>query len=755
MKIRPALLILTLISVLAAVSMAQDETRNATVATTWQVEKYDINANLPASETDRTLTAKATLTLKNVSGSPASALTLRISPNAEVSAVSVNSANADFSKREERLDAARTLQRIAIKIPAVSPGASTTVSVDYKLPVKENSGISSLSPAGSSFLPLSFWYPTPNSWFFTRGADYAPFRIQVGGPTGLAVVSSGAQSANAFDQKFNGQPFFIAGSWDVTNSNGVSVYVPKGMGPEAQSRASELASFVSDARAFTSNLLGAAPDMPIRIVAGRRGSGFSDSGLVVVDEAVFRRPKLDAQTAMNLAEAVAKMWVGTAVSVSGEGQGAIREGLPRFIATEFIESKFGKDVGDVERSRQRSAYAAVSQRDEPLATVSQADDYYYAEAANKGAMAWRLFDKRLGRNAFFETLRANFKDSQTNLGELRSALSSEKDLADYMFDRLTDTDLMVGLPQQGSGEAKVAVRNTGGVDATVTLQAVTNTGENLSTQTTIRSASFGEVSFRTPAKIVRVEVDSEKLYPQTDYTDDTAPKELTENDELLAVKRLFDKQDFAGAEATARKVLRDMPRYDDVRILLGRSLLALGRTADAEREFTAVLGEKLPTSRSLAWANVGLGEAAAKAGQTPQAAKFADAAIAADADYGASLAARSLRKRLNIAGNAPEDIKAFFTRFDKAAVSNRKAEVDALVMPGEVTKFGSGVSGSTEQWQTQVISADPVDADTVLVETNVTVKLLNADPQSGTAVFRLTKSSGGWRLSAVDMFEVH
>ena len=78
------------------------------------------------------------------------------------------------------------------------------------------------------------------------------------------------------------------------------------------------------------------------------------------------------------------------------------------------------------------------------------------------------------------------------------------------------------------------------------------------------------------------------------------------------VKRSFDKQDFAAAEKNARIVLQTYPQFDDVRILLARALLAQGRTADAEKEFRAVSDAKLPTARSLAWANEGLGEVALK-----------------------------------------------------------------------------------------------------------------------------------------------
>jgi len=71
-----------------------------------------------------------------------------------------------------------------------------------------------------------------------------------------------------------------------------------------------------------------------------------------------------------------------------------------------------------------------------------------------------------------------------------------------------------------------------------------------------------------------------------------------------------------------------------------------------------------------------------------------------------------------------------------------------------VTRFAGGVSGSTEQWQTQVRQMDRVDANTVLVETTTSIKLLNKEPETGMAVYRLAKAGGGWKMIAVDMFEV-
>jgi tetratricopeptide (TPR) repeat protein len=276
----------------------------------------------------------------------------------------------------------------------------------------------------------------------------------------------------------------------------------------------------------------------------------------------------------------------------------------------------------------------------------------------------------------------------------------------------------------------------------------------MSASATIRATSFGEVIFKTPVKIRRIEIDRQKLYPQTDFSDDVAPRELTDSDPLLAVKRSFDKQDFAAAEKTARQVLADFPRHDDVRVLLGRSLLGLNRNADAEKEFRAVLDEKLPTSRSIAWALVGLADVAVRAGQNDQAGKFAADAIRAEGDYGASLAARNIRTRAGTRTAADPGVTAFFEQWDRAAAANQKAQLDALVLPGEASRFSGGVAGQTAAWKTEIKQVDMIDENTALVETNLAIKLLNKDPESGMAVFRLARSGSGWKVSSVDVFEV-
>ena len=729
--------------------VAQDE--NVRAAAAWQVKKYDITATLPAAE--RFLTAKAVLNLQNVGNAAGSRLTLRVSSNAEVSSVAVNNSPAAFTKGEEKLGTSRTLQRIIVTLPSVQPNGTTSVAVDYKLKIDENSGLNTISPVGSQFLPLAFWYPTPNSHYAPRGADFAPFSLTVNAPSGETIVSSGTASANAFEQKLNGQPFFLTGSWDTVEAKGVTVYLPKGAGETEKQRAGELANLAVEAKTFIASLLGGATEVPTRIVAVRRGAGFADAGTILLDYGALRRQKTDSLTAMTIAEAIAKTWLGNASLVRGEGYGTVREGLSRFIATQFIEKQFGRDVADIERLRQRTAYAAVARRDAPLIQVTPLDDYFYASTANKGAMIWRLVARNLGQTEFFNAIRPTLKEGNLSLASLRAALTTQKESLDYWFDQPTDMNLLVGLPQAVGADIKVALRNLGAIGASVTVIGLTDKGERLTSQVTIPPQSFAEAIFKTSSKIVRAEIDPEKIFPQVDFSDDIAPREFTESDALLVIKRAFDSQKPDVAEKSARTVLNVYPRFDDARIWLARALLAQNKTVEAEKEFRAVMEEKLPTGRSLAWANLGLGEIAVKSNQNAQAAKYFEEAIRADAEYGATLAARAGRSKAASGATIDESVKAFFAQFDKAAVSGTKTNVDALIISGEIPKFAGGVSGAQE-WKTTVLQVDKIDANNVLAEVRLNIRLLNREPESGTAVFLLSKAGGSWKLSSVEMFEV-
>src|SRR5205085_5966292 len=268
---------------------------------------------------------------------------------------------------------------------------------------------------------------------------------------------------------------------------------------------------------------GPAPEIPIRLVAVRRGAGFSDSGTVLIDADALRLPKLDAATALAVSETVARLWIGGQTAVRGEGGGVLRDALVRFLATEFLEKQFGRDAVQSELYRERIAYVAVAQRDGPLARATQLDSSYFASVPNRGAMFWRLVERRLGREAFMTVLRSAVQAGKTDangltLAGLREVLAGRggaalKTLMDQQLDQVVDTDLLVGLPQQRGADWVSALRNLGSSDVTVQVAGTTERGETVLAETTVPARNFGEAVFKTPAKIVRVEVDPDKLYP--------------------------------------------------------------------------------------------------------------------------------------------------------------------------------------------------------------------------------------------------
>ncbi|HKS30507.1 MAG TPA: tetratricopeptide repeat protein [Pyrinomonadaceae bacterium] len=738
---------------------AQEEARAA-----WQVTRFDITASV--GQPDRALTARATISARNVGRGAGSTLTLRINSKAEIKQVTVNNAQASFRPSPERQ---ANLQRVTINLPApVQPEGTVSVSIDYRLPLTENTGLAAISSAGSQFLPLAFWYPTPNTTFSLRGPDTAPFRLSVTGASGETIIASGKASGGTFEQTLNAQPLFLTGSWDnvegTGDARGATAYLLKGAGADERKQAESLLALAGAARAFYAGLLGQAPDAPVRIVAVTRGGGTSDGGTLLLPAAAFRRPKIDSQTALQIAEAVAKLWIGGATPVRGEGVGVITEGLSRYLANAFLEKQYGAQTADAERLRQRLAYAAVAKRDAPLARTTPLDDTYYTSVANKGAMVWRLAERLMGRDAFLGSLRTFLQkgaEGELTLELLRASLSGRggptvKTVLDALLDKPTELDLMVGLPQQRGAQSVAALRNLAEFEVTVPVAATTASGERVTADATIPARSFGEVVFKTSARITRAEIDPEKLYPQLDYSNDIAPRVRAIDEALTEARATLARGENAKAEAAAREVLTVAPSLQEARILLARAMLAAGRADEAEREFRSVMDDPLPSPVALGWATEGLGEVALRKGQSPEAVRRFTEAARVEGEYASTLAARL--NRIKAEGSAApaveESVKSFVAQLDQAIKTGGKADIDALILPGELPNFSRGIIGTRpELWQTRVLRVEPLDANRVAVDVSLSVRELGRD-QSGTAVLILSRAGSAWRLGGIEFLEV-
>jgi len=734
----------------------------------WQVNSFDVQANV--QQTERLLNAVATINATNVGNGSGRTMTLRINSKASVKSVTAGGAAANFRPiQEPRGD----LQRIEINLPAtVAPNATMSATVTYSLPVESNSGLTAISPIATQFLPLAFWYPIPNTPYSARGADTAPFHLTVNIPNAISsgVEKSGSPGSVTFDQSLYGQPFFLQGDWDklegAADAKGVIVMLEKGASADDRKHAEALMAFTAAARAFFAAALGPAPDAPIRLVAVRRGAGFTDGGTVLFDADTLRLPKLEAATALSVAETVARLWIGGQTPVRGEGGGVLRDALVRFLATQFLEKQFGADAVKSELYQQRLAYATVAQRDGPLARTSQLDSTYFASVPNRGAMFWRLVDRRLGRDVLMGVLRASLQAGKGdpngfNLPAVREALVARggdglKALLDQQLDQVVDTDLMIGLPVQRGADWVSALRNLGSIDVTVTVAATTEQGQEVRAEATVPAKNFGEAVFKTTGKIVRVEVDPDKLYPQLDYGNDVMPRAKDLSAALNEASLQLGGQDFAKAEATARAMLASAPRFQEAQIILARALLGQNRIEDAERLFRAALDEPLPFAATVAWANIGLGEIAMKRNQAADAVKRFNDAVLASRDYPSSLAARAARIRAEAAANsAPpvdENARTFITQLSQAVVSNKKAELESRIVPGELVRFINGSIG-TEAWETKVVRTEQLNANLIAADVQIRASKLGT-VGTGTAVLLLARTPSGWKLSGIDLFEV-
>ena len=733
----------------------------------WQVRRFDVTADVPAA-TVRSLAARAIITARNVGRGAGRTFTVRINPAAEINSVTVGGAAAQFTSR---LETRTKLNTVATTLPApVQPGGEVSVAFAYAVPAETNTGLAAISPEGSQFLPLSNWYPTPNSPVSPRGSDTAPLRLTVNAPAGETAVSTGALAGSTFDQTLTVQPFFLTGRWETVEgaaeARGVSAYLPRGATAEERARAESLIALAAAARGFYSTLLGPAPDAPVRLVAVRRGAGFDGGGTVLLDASVFRRPKTDAVTALAVAEAVARLWLGGATPVYGDGAGALREGLTRHLALRFIERQFGADAAAAERLRERMAYAAIARRDAPLSLTNPLDPTYFTSAANKGAMIWRLAERVVGREEFASLLRAQLqaaRETGLTLAAFRAALFERggaplKLLLDAGLDQPTELDLLVGLPRPRGAEQLVALRNTGQLPLLVTVVGTTSTGERVTAEATLQPQDFGDAVLKTGARIVRVEVDPEKLYPQIDYANDVMPAAPALEESLADATRTLAGQEFARSESIAREMLARAPLLQEARVLLARALLEQGKTDEAEREFRAAADSALPLPDTLAWVAVGMGQVALRRGQPAEAVRRFTEAAQMGAGYAPTFAARAARLRADAAQGAPappveEPVRAAVAQLDAAIKAGRKTEIDALIAPGELSSFSRGIVGSQpESWQSRVLRTESLGGDRVAADVQISARVLGQDRNS-TAVLVFTRAGGRLQLVEIPIFE--
>src|SRR5258708_28967469 len=108
----------------------------------------------------------------------------------------------------------------------------------------------------------------------------------------------------------------------------------------------------------------------------------------------------------------------------------------------------------------------------------------------------------------------------------------------------------------------------------------------------------------------------------------------------------------------------------------------------------------------------------------------------------------------NSVGVIDESIRTFAGQLDAAVRSGRQSDIAPSIVPGELTGFIRGAVGTQpEAWQTRVLRSEQIDANRLALDVALSRRQLGVD-HAGTAVFILARMGGGWKLNAIDFFEV-
>jgi tetratricopeptide (TPR) repeat protein len=602
----------------------------------------------------------------------------------------------------------------------------------------------------------------------------------------------------------------------------VEIYYPRGSGETGKQQAERIAAEAERAVTFYSKYFNVMAVEPFRIVstqARQLNTATSDSfsasretsasmvGAVMIDENVFRRDAVDLGMIELISGAAARAWIDGQVLLRGRGAGMLRDGLPIYLVAQYLGDRFGPAQRDAAYERFRRAYATIARNDAPLLTQSQLDRNYATSVYNKGALVWRMIEKTFGAQALGTALRSSLSRGKVdalslagwfapqqnqqkrgapqphplcqlsrcaNFKENLISAGADRKLVNELFNNWIDTislpDFAVGQPQNTANGVESAVANYGSSDDTqskspdagftVEVVATNDKGEKLTKNVTVKAGEFGTVSFPAGVDIKTIEVDPDKIYLQSDYSNDVFPRRPSQSEAFAQANLAFSKNDFATAEAKAREGLAataNAPGAPTLQALLGRALLAQKKTDEAEKIFNdALKAEPLPI-QAYGMAHFGLAELAMQQNKFDAAAKHFRFAGAADLDAATTISARDgalKAERGSGAVKIPDDVRAFLQKFDAAVLQGGSAAVNQFVELGNLRKFAQNlVVRKPSVWVTEALRAEEWDANQVAVDVTLKIKIEGKD-YAGRAVYVISRAGGKLLLSEVPTFDV-
>ena len=781
---KPRLLFLLIIGCLSTTVWAQE----------FEIKNYDVKATV--NQDAHIVEVQAKLRLVNLSGRELADRVLLSTTNrprlsfylhnkAKVTAMSVNGAAVQFRTGEPP-----RLPLITVATDITTGFASAPefdVEMTYSIPSTDRSQTLHVSTAETYALPNGFWVPVNHNPYADHGVDTAPFTLTINAPG--KIISSGVRNGeNAYEQTLAAQPFFFAGHYDVTSvtaakSAKIEIYTPRGLDENGKQQVKRLADEATNIVNFYTDYFGIPQPGAFRIVAtGTTGLTFSEPGAVAIDDSYFRRNVLDLGTIELITAAAAKSFIDGRVLMRGRGAGMMRDGLPIYLVAQYLGARYGEAQQTAAFDRYRRAYEPVARgSDAPLLMQSPYDRSYTTVVYNKGALIWRLIEKKIGKTAFDKLVRDMLDRQRVDVlsliewkaplcraarctslkADLLAVAGTQSQAIQEVFEQWIETvvvpDFAIGQPQTNENGVESTLVNFGSGDITVDIVATTEAGEKLQRSAFIKGGEYGAVNFPAGTKIARIEVDPDKLYPQKDYANDVFPRRAASNEAYSQASLAFTKKDYAAAEAKLKEALNAEPNSPILQSLLGRVLLASNKMDEAAKAFAETLkGQPIPL-QAFAWAQLGLGQMALQANKHAEAATHFRLASASELDQATTLAARDGAVKAEQGANAvkiPDDVKAFLKQLDDALLTGTADAVNPLVEQGNLREFVKRVTGSKPStWTTELLRAEVWDADRIAVDTNVKVKIIGREG-AGRAVYVLSRASGKWKLSDVPIFDV-
>lgn len=802
---------LVFISLCAPLAFAQE----------FEIKKYELNARVVPEEQKVDVQAKLRLVNLSgsdlterilLSPDDKPRLTFFLNPKAKVEAMKINGAAMQFKTSE---DTRNNLLRAYVDITSGIAGLREfDVDFTYSIPAADRSAALHVSSEETFLLPAGFWVPVTHTPYADHGADTAPFSLTVAAPAGLKIISSGVRkSENSFEQSLAAQPFFIVGDYDVVSRGGdaypVEVYYSRGSGDIGRQQAERIAAEAERAVMFCAKYFGVAAVAPFRVIstqARQLNTATSDTfsatretsapmvGAVTIDENIFRRDAVDLGAIELLSGAAARAWIDGQVLLRGRGAGMLRDALPVYMVAQYLGERFGSAHRDAAFERFRRAYATIARNDAPLLMQSQLDRNYATSVYNKGALVWRMIEKTIGRQTFDSALRsslargrvdalslagwwapqqgqqgrglaqphplcqlsrcANFKENLVSAGADRKMVS---ELFNNWIDTVALPDFAIGQPQNTASGVESTVTNFGTGDFTVEIVATTDKGEKIPRTAMVKASEYGTVNFPAGVNIKTVEVDPDKIFLQSDYSNDVFPRRASQSEAFGQANFAFSKNDFVTAEAKAREGLAAASNTPTLQALLGRALLAQKKNDEAAKVFNdALKAEPLPI-QAYGWAHLGLAELAMQQNNFAEAARHYRFAAAADLDAPTTIAARDGALKAERGANAvkiPEDIRAFLQKFDATVLQGNSAAVNQFVELGNLRKFAQSlVVRKPSVWTTEALRAEEWDASRTAVDVTLKIKIEGKD-YAGRAVYVISRAGGKLLLSEVPTFDV-